>query len=151
MKRIYLATPYSHKDPAVRQARFEAVTKAAGELIAQDHHVFSPITHSHPIALAHPDMPTHYEYWREFNEWMIANSEALVVYEIDGWRESVGVAAEIAYAERSRKRVGWFMVWGGGIIWDHKIRCPASSGYAKYECNCDLERWEAGNEKNDIG
>ncbi len=96
MSKIYLATPYSHKDPAVRQARFEAVTKAAGELIAQGHHVFSPITHSHPIALAHPDMPTHHEYWRKFNESMIDWCDEVRV--MPGWEESIGVTAEILYA-----------------------------------------------------
>lgn len=35
--RIYLAVPYTHPDPKVRRARFEAVTRAAGELMKRGH------------------------------------------------------------------------------------------------------------------
>ncbi len=105
MSKIYLATPYSHADPAVRQARFEAVTKAAGELVAQGHHVFSPITHSHPIALAHPDLPTHHEYWRKFNESMIDWCDELYFLGRRNAIDSDGVCAERSYAARSGKSV----------------------------------------------
>lgn len=46
---IYLASPYSHPDPAVEELRFEAACEAACKLMQQGHHVFSPIAHTHPV------------------------------------------------------------------------------------------------------
>lgn len=47
MKKIYLATPYSHKDDKVRRERFDAVNIVAARLMRQGFLVFSPI-------IAHP-------------------------------------------------------------------------------------------------
>ena len=46
---IYLAAPYSHPDPGVRERRFRAINRAAAALIAEGRIVFSPISMSHPI------------------------------------------------------------------------------------------------------
>jgi hypothetical protein len=43
---IYLASPFTHDDPAVRQQRFEAACRAAAILISQGKTVFSPIMRS---------------------------------------------------------------------------------------------------------
>ena len=52
---IYLASPYSHPDPAVRKQRFEDVCRCAAKLILQGQVVFCPIAHSHPIELLMED------------------------------------------------------------------------------------------------
>jgi hypothetical protein len=59
---IYLASPYSHPDPAVRQERYEAVCQAAAELISRGHIVFSPVAHSHTIATY--GLPGDWEFWQ---------------------------------------------------------------------------------------
>jgi len=46
---IYLASPFSHPDPAVREQRFEAACRAAADLIRQGKSIFSPIAHSYGI------------------------------------------------------------------------------------------------------
>jgi hypothetical protein len=51
MSKIYLACPYTHKDPKVVDMRFETVTKVAGRLLLDGHIVYSPITHCHTIAM----------------------------------------------------------------------------------------------------
>lgn len=40
--RIYLAVPYTHPAPEVRQARFEAVTRGAVALMRRGYMVFCP-------------------------------------------------------------------------------------------------------------
>lgn len=95
---IYLATPYSHPDPAVRQARFDAVNRVAAELIQTGAHVFSPISQSHPIALI-GDLPTSWEYWESYDKAILSICDQLNVLMLPGWYESVGVAAEIRIAE----------------------------------------------------
>jgi hypothetical protein len=48
---IYLASPYSHPDPAVREARFREACRAAAKLMRLGQPAFSPIVHGHPIAV----------------------------------------------------------------------------------------------------
>ena len=46
---IYIASPYTHADPAVRQRRFEDVYHYVAERMLQGAVVYSPIAHSNPI------------------------------------------------------------------------------------------------------
>jgi hypothetical protein len=107
---FYLASPYSHPDPAIRQHRFEVACEAAVKLIRMGHVVFSPIAHSHTMHLA--GLPGDWEFWKRQDEWFVSHCERLVVLTIDGWKESRGVAAEIEIAKRewNRKRINW---WDG--------------------------------------
>jgi hypothetical protein len=93
----YLACPYSHPDRAVRVARFDAANRAAGKLMREGHHVFSPISHTHPIAEV-ADLPLGWEFWEGFDRAYLAHSWRVVVLMLDGWRESKGVTAEICIA-----------------------------------------------------
>ena len=89
----YLAVPYSSPDPEVRRQRFEAANRAAGKLMAQGHIVFSPISHTHPIAEA-CNLPLGWEYWQQFDRAYLAASRLMVILTLDGWEESVGIAGE---------------------------------------------------------
>lgn len=98
-ERIYLAAPYTNPDPAIRQARFEAATRAAGSLMQRRFLVFSPITMGHPISQACAGIPGDFAYWENvclsyLSDW----ATALVVLTLHGWRESRGVEREIAVA-----------------------------------------------------
>lgn len=98
-KLIYLASPYSHPDPAVRLARFQAACKAAAAMMFEGLFVFSPIAHTHPIALA-GELPLGFDFYAAYDELMISRCDELYVLTIDGWLESVGVTAEIEIAKR---------------------------------------------------
>lgn len=102
---IYLASPYSHSDPAVMEERFDAACKAAGYLMTQGHHVFSPIAQCHPIAMRTPGMPTDWQFWKAYDEQVIAACDELWVLMLDGWQESRGVAAEKEIAFRLGKPI----------------------------------------------
>jgi hypothetical protein len=94
---IYLASPYTHSDPVVRQARFEAACVANGKLMALGYYVYSPIAHCHSVA-EKCDLPTDWAYWQGFDRAMIGACCKLIVLTLDGWDRSTGVAAEIAIA-----------------------------------------------------
>jgi hypothetical protein len=94
---IYLATPYSHADPEVRRKRFQAVTIKAGELMSEGLHIFSPITHCHPIAIV-SSLPTNWSYWKDYCNKTLSMCNELFVYQLDGWETSQGVTAEIDLA-----------------------------------------------------
>lgn len=94
---IYLASPYSHPDPAVREERFVAVCQKAAEMFNAGWHVFCPIAHSHPIAV-HGGLRTDYATWDRYNVEMLGKCIRLVVLRLPGWEGSVGVQAEVAKA-----------------------------------------------------
>ena len=96
---IYLACPYWHDDPEVRQKRFELVTELAGILEARCQRVFSPITHSHLIERESGVRRDH-DYWMPMDLRILAICDSLQVLVLDGWRESVGIEAEIDFASQ---------------------------------------------------
>lgn len=97
---IYLSSPYTHPDPRVREWRFREACRAAAALLRAGITVFSPIAHSHPIACF--GMPTSWEFWSQVDREYLSRCDVLAVLTLPGWRESVGVQAEIAFARELR-------------------------------------------------
>lgn len=95
----YLCCPYSSPDRAIRVARFEAANRAAAKLMAAGELVFSPISHGFPIAEA-GGLPGDWAYWERFTRAIFDSCRRVVVLMLDGWRESVGIQAEIGLAWR---------------------------------------------------
>lgn len=106
---IYLATPYSHPDPAVQESRFHAACIIAGRLISRGEMVFCPIAHNHPIA-DKCELPKGFDYWRKFDQAMIRSCSKVVVCKMEGWADSLGIAAEIRIAEELHKPVEFMEV-----------------------------------------
>lgn len=107
----YLAVPYSHPDPQIRALRFAAANKAAGILMRRGEFVFSPISHTHPIAEA-CDLPKGWEFWQDFDRAFLAASKKVIVLCIDGWGSSAGISAELAFAHSTGIAVE-FMAFSG--------------------------------------
>lgn len=97
-KLVYLAVPYSHPDPAVREARFQAANRTAAKLMAAGDFVFSPISHTHPIALA-GGLPLGWDYWEQYDRAVLACCYRFIILKLDGWMTSKGVKAESSIAE----------------------------------------------------
>ncbi len=95
---IYLGCPYSHPDPAIREVRFHAVNRAAGELLSRGHLVYSPISHSHPIAMEN-GAGLGWETWMELDLEMLRRCDAMVILDLPGWENSTGIEAEMKEAE----------------------------------------------------
>lgn len=100
---LYLASPYSHPIPAVREMRFVSACWATAELMKRGENVFSPIVHSHP--LVRYGLPNTWEFWEGVDRDHLERCDEIVVLTLDGWRESVGVQAEIAMAHECGKPV----------------------------------------------
>jgi len=99
----YLASPYTHADPYVREARFDAACRAAAALIRQGKVVFSPVCHSHPICRF--GLPGDWQFWQGQDLKFLEMCNEVVVLKLDGWQQSVGVQAEIAKARALGKPV----------------------------------------------
>lgn len=93
---IYLASPYSHPSAYIMHKRFKDVCAVAAKLMAEGKIIFSPIAHTHPIALA-GKLPTDWSYWKEFDKEFLNVCDSMIVLMLDGWKESVGIRAEIEY------------------------------------------------------
>lgn len=91
---IYLASPYTHPDPAVRQQRYEAAVKAAGFALYEGFVVYSPVAHSHPIYQA-CDLPDTWDFWKHPSLTMLEKAAAMYILDIPGWKESTGIRAEV--------------------------------------------------------
>jgi len=100
---IYLASPYSHTDQAIEIQRFDAVCQAAATLMMRGVNIFSPIAHSH--AIARFGLPTDWAYWQHYDRAFIAWCDELWVLTLPGWKQSVGVLAEVRIAEEAGKPV----------------------------------------------
>ena len=96
---IYLAVPYTHKDPRVMWERFRQVNIVVAKLMREGKNIFSPISHMHLIAES-GDLPRDWEYWKGYDIAMISRCTKMIVLRLDGWKESTGVQAEIKLAER---------------------------------------------------
>jgi hypothetical protein len=93
---IYLACPYTHPDPAVRDQRFEAACVATASLMRAGRSVFSPIVHSHP--LVRYGLPVEWDFWQAQDCEHLRGCDCVVVLTLEGWETSVGVQAEVRLA-----------------------------------------------------
>lgn len=93
---IYLASPYSHPDPEVRELRYREVCRCAARLMRAGQHVFSPIAHSHGIA--QHGVPGDWAYWESLDRRFLEMCDEVGVLMLDGCHESKGVQAEIRIA-----------------------------------------------------
>jgi len=99
MKKIYLAIPYT----GMQESSYRQANVASVAVLNEGYNVFSPITHSHPLAqLEGLNVPHTWEYWSQidyqFLDWA---DEMWVVVPEEGMKtvlDSTGVNAEIEYA-----------------------------------------------------
>jgi len=97
---IYLASPYSYKaDKELMHTRYLQALAKAAELTKEGLAVFSPIVSSHQLSLFH-DMPTTWDFWSNIDYKFLDASSELFILMLESWDKSVGVAAEIKYAEQ---------------------------------------------------
>ncbi len=102
---IYLASPYWHTDPAVRNQRFRAACRATAQMIRQGITVFSPVVYGH--ALVGEGLPGDWSFWEGHDTDYLMLSDEVVVLQVDGWEESEGVREEVRLAAALGKAVSY--------------------------------------------
>jgi hypothetical protein len=98
----------------VETERFERVMEFVAAMSLAGFHVYSPITHFHPVAVRHA-MPTDFEFWGGVCRTMIDSCSAVVVAVMDGWETSVGIAGEVEHAHSIGKSV-YMMEMADGLV-----------------------------------
>lgn len=105
--RIYLAAPYSHPDPKVRESRYKMINRKVVSLMhSEGAIIYSPITHCHPLARDHK-LPMGYEYWDRNDRCFIKWCNLFVVFMLPGWNLSVGIKNDLLHAKRYHKLIRW--------------------------------------------
>lgn len=100
----YLATPYSRYEGGLEAAWIDAC-RVSGALMRNGFKVFSPIAHSHGIAVHGGLDPLDHEIWLPADESFMEHCEGLIVARLEGWETSKGVAFEIMKFKEAGKPI----------------------------------------------
>lgn len=99
-KIVYLASPYTHPDPKVREENFRKVSVLAADMNSKGIVALSPITYGHTL-LEFKEMPHDWAFWENFCISFLQHCDEIAVYKMPGWEKSKGVAEELKYAEEN--------------------------------------------------
>lgn len=89
---IYLASPYTHKNPAVMQLRHDMVCQAAAYLIMRGYTVFCPVAHLHNISSFYSH--AHHSVWLKQDMAFLSLCKKLIILKLHHWEASDGIHIE---------------------------------------------------------
>jgi nucleoside 2-deoxyribosyltransferase len=101
---IYLATPYSKYPTGIEQAFIDAAALAAC-LLTHGVRCYSPIAHTHPIAIYGNIDPRDHTIWMQVDKVMMRKCDALVIAQMESWEISKGIGYEINYFLEAEKPI----------------------------------------------
>lgn len=102
----YLATPYS-KYPDGLEAAFKIACEQAAILVRHGVKVYSPIAHTHPIAIYGGIDPLSHAIWLPADRPFMDLAKGLIVLKAKSWELSYGIAEERKHFEALGKPVLW--------------------------------------------
>ncbi len=91
---IYVGTPYSKYPGGIEEA-FKDACKLTARLMGEGLKVYSPIAHTHPLAIYGELDPLDHAIWLPFDAAMMHKSDAMIVAMMSGWESSFGIRHEI--------------------------------------------------------
>jgi Domain of unknown function (DUF1937) len=100
----YLATPYS-KYPNGIDVAFRDACMLAANLISLGMKVYSPIAHTHPIAIYGSVDPFDHAIWLPLDFAIMDRCDNLLVAHMSGWEDSYGIGEEIKYFTKAGKEI----------------------------------------------
>jgi hypothetical protein len=98
----YLGTPYSKWAHGINDANHVA-QKLTGALFLAHVPTFSPIAHTHGIALEAGIDPFSHKIFMPLGKWMVDAAYGLLVAELPGWQDSYGLQMEIKWFRDQKK------------------------------------------------
>jgi hypothetical protein len=100
----YVATVYTKHPAGIDEAAKEAA-RATAWLMKRGVPCFSPICHTHSIAIEGGIDPLDHGFWLPADDPMMRKAHGLIVMKMPGWEESHGIAYEIGRFEGMQKPV----------------------------------------------
>ncbi len=101
---LYLATPYTKYEGGITLGYIGAC-KLAARLLRLGLKVYSPIAHTHPIAVYGGIDPYDLSIWLPFDAAIMDKSDALLVAMMAGWDQSTGIKHEIRTFTETKKPI----------------------------------------------
>jgi hypothetical protein len=110
---FYFAHPYTVKDskgnyvPEAEEANFRLCCYRASRLLLLGYNIYSPISHTHPIHLASPELLQRHEHemWYKLDEQFLEKCDFDGIILAPGWKHSVGCRAEHTWFLIHKKRI----------------------------------------------
>lgn len=102
----YLATPYS-KYPGGIEAAFRLAVETRGLLLRNGVPTFSPIIHSHPVAVACGIDPFDHSIWLPSEAPILRAASGLIMVMGVSWEVSYGMAKEREIFEADGRPIEW--------------------------------------------
>lgn len=94
---VYLASPYAHDNPLVRQARMKQFYEQDARLSALGLFVVSPLYKVETAKFG--CVPDTWEFWKTYSYELLSKCGKMMVIKSHGWDLSTGVHAEIEFCE----------------------------------------------------
>jgi hypothetical protein len=101
---VYVGTPYSNYPGGIEIAFIEAC-RVTARLLQEGAKVYSPIAHTHPVAIHGKIDPLDHNVWLPFDAAIMSKSDAMIVVKMDSWERSKGIAHEIDVFTEARKPI----------------------------------------------
>jgi hypothetical protein len=101
---VYLGTPYTKYADGI-EAAFQDAAALAAQLLVRGVKVYSPIAHTHPIAVWGNLDPRAHDIWLPFDQAMMNRSDAMVIGKLAGWDTSYGVEFEREFFKRAGRPI----------------------------------------------
>src|SRR3990167_4220981 len=101
---VYIATPYSKYPKGMGMAFAEAASITC-QLMLAGIKGYSPIAHTHPLAIYGNVDPGNHDVWLPFDQAMMNKSDAMCIIMMEGWKESKGITHEIEYFTKVAKPI----------------------------------------------
>jgi Domain of unknown function (DUF1937) len=111
---IFISAPYTHSNPGVVEARFQAVCRYAAKLFKEGQTAFSPIVMGHMMAKYGHDIPVTSEAWEKYSNDSLLVCKEVHILMLRGWSDSSGVLKEMHAAEMASKPIQlikWHETW----------------------------------------
>src|SRR5436305_531603 len=103
-REVYLASPFSNPDPAIRRERYDRVSELTVALLKTGRNCFSPIAFSFHLAEQF-DLCGSWAFWEKLDIDFLDRCDELWVYMLAGWEISVGLNQEVEHAEKTGKPI----------------------------------------------
>lgn len=97
--------PFKYLYRLLLTARYKKITKICAKLMEQGHIVFSPITHSHPVATIGNLPHLAHAFWLKQDKFWVDACDELWVYEGYPYLDSYGVLQELSWAIKDKKPI----------------------------------------------
>lgn len=100
---IYLGSPYAKYHAGMDEAA-RVVTECAGKLMARGMRIYCPIAHGHAVT-RYQELPRTWSYWKNQDQPLIDAASSLIVLEMHGWWQSVGLEYEFGAFMKAGKPI----------------------------------------------